>query len=132
MPFGPRWPALLSLVDDWRTFLLSQPYGRLPQLPGEIVTLAHHLGRAVGDAVDYVISLTDFRLRAAAVPRCGAFVDAPHFGWRVRRADAWLRRWLSLQLCLPQKLNSVEMSMSGHWPGPACQGSLVFSWTGLT
>ena len=31
-----------------------------------------------------------------------------------------------------QKLNSFEMSMSGHWPGLACQGSLHFSWTGST
>jgi hypothetical protein len=31
----------------------------------------------------------------------------------------------------PQKLNSCEMSISGHWPGRFCQGSLDVSWTGL-
>jgi hypothetical protein len=99
--FGPRRPTLLSLVDDWCIFLLGQPFGRLPQLPGEIVALTFHVGRAFGDVVDYAITLAGFRARAAAEPRCGAFVDAPDLGWRVRRAVAWLRRWLSLQLCLP-------------------------------
>jgi hypothetical protein len=31
-----------------------------------------------------------------------------------------------------QKLNSFDMSISGHWPGCCCHGSLDFSWTGLT
>jgi hypothetical protein len=133
MPFGPRSLAPLSLVDDRCTFLLSQPLRRLPQLPGEIVTLTLHLGRAVGDGVDDAINLAGFRAHGAFEPRRGAFIDAAHYGWRVRRADGCMpRRGLSLQGCLPQKLNSVAMSMSGHWPGLSCHGSLVFSWTGWT